>query len=260
MAKGAKVVIESGKTIKSPKALATQLLGGKNVADQQKVKDLAAKIKKLNNFEKGQDLTADLGPIKVGKIKTKKFGTLIDPSDKNKYSFYNANKTSGISTVSPVPNTPNQTNEQVEDPIKSASPDIILIDQDVLPVDLMLKLTLEKIGGQELISIARHDTVNGQNIIYQPIKNIADVAISYNPQNIIAIPETADIYFKNFAIRLENHFPQGNNETSEKFVYLDSVTGEIIIEAINLKPDYQIEVELAYGGKIFNDTIYEEET
>jgi hypothetical protein len=154
----------------------------------------------------------------------------------------------------PLPQAPKEDNS-----VKSASPDIILVDQNDLPIDLILKLTLEKIGGQELISLVRHDTVNGQNIVYQPVKNISDVAIAYNPQNIISVPDTAEIYFKNFAIKMESHIVQDTNEIPPESVYIDSVSGNIIIETVNLKADYEIEIQMMASGQIFNGTIYEED-
>jgi membrane-associated HD superfamily phosphohydrolase len=93
----------------------------------------------------------------------------------------------------------------VREPVKYATPSDVLVDTNDLPVDLILKLTLEKIGGLELISLVRHDTVNGQNIIYRPIKNVSQLAIEYNPQNMVKMPDSADSYFKNFPIKLENH-------------------------------------------------------
>jgi hypothetical protein len=262
----AKVKIETGKTMKSPKALATQLLSGpkgKKTPDPQLVKDLATKIKEKNNLEKGQDLTSDMA-LKVGKVTTKKFGTLHDPSPTNKYNWYTppvpVSGGGGVigSRPEPIPNIPLPQQPAEDKSIKSASPDIILIDQNDLPIDLILNLTLEKIGGQELISLVRHDTVSGQNIVYQPVKNLADISISYNPQNIINIPETAEIYFKNFAIKLENHTVQDTNESPPISVYLDQDTGNIIIEAVNLKADHEVEVQMISSGKIFDDTIYEE--
>jgi hypothetical protein len=258
----AKVKIETGKTMASPKALAKQLLN-KEGTDQQ-IKDLAAKIREKNNLAKGQDLTSGM-ELKVGKVTTKKFGTLVDPSDTNKYSFITpqGEGSSGGGVIgrrpSPTPHIPRPEDPKEDKSVKSASPDIILIDQNDLPIDLILKLTLEKIGGQELISLVRHDTVNGQNIIYQPVKNISDLAISYNPQNIINIPDTAEIYFKNFAIKMENHIVQDTNETPPESVYIDSVSGNIVIETVNLKADYEVEVQMVTSGQIFNDTIYEED-
>ena len=163
------------------------------------------------------------------------------------------------SSIGSTPEIPSLLAPKPDNSVKSASPDIILIDQNDLPVDLILKLTLEKIGGQELISLVRHDTVNGQNIAYQPIKNISDVAISYNSQNIINIPDTAEIYFKNFAIKMESHIIQDTNEAPPESVYIDPVSGNIVIETINLKADYEVEVQAMSSGQIFNDTIYEED-
>jgi hypothetical protein len=257
----AKVKIEPGKTMASPKALATQLLGGKSSADPALVKDLATKIREKNDLVKGQDLTSNM-VLKVGKVTTKKFGTLVDPSDTNKYSFASPLPSSqGQSfTVSPTPSIPAPEPAKKQLSTKSATPDVVLIDQESLPVDLMLSLTLEKIGGQELISIARHDTVNGQNILYQPIKNVSDVAISYNPQNMISFPDNSENYFKNFVIKLESHIPQTTNTSPANNVYLDPDTGNIVIENTALKRDYDIEVEMLSSGKIFNDTIYDEDS
>jgi hypothetical protein len=164
-----------------------------------------------------------------------------------------------VASVPAVPAVPQPVPVTEDKSIKSASPDIILVDQNDLPIDLILKLTLEKIGAQELISLVRHDTVNGQNIVYQPVKNISDIAISYNPQNIINIPDTAEIYFKNFAIKMENHIVQDTNEFPPESVYIDFDSGNIVVEAVNLKADYEVEVQMISSGQIFNGTIYEED-
>jgi hypothetical protein len=149
---------------------------------------------------------------------------------------------------------------------KSANPADIILDPGVTNYELMTKLTLEKIGGQELISIARHDTVNGQNVIYQPIKNVSDVAIAYNPQNMISFPDSSDTYFKSFAIKLEAHIPQyvDGEVSADMFakpnnVYYNPLTESLVIESIGLKRDYDIEVQMLSSGKVFSDTIYDED-
>jgi hypothetical protein len=168
--------------------------------------------------------------------------------------------------VEATPNVPLPTQTATDNSVKSASPDIIIRDPGDTAIDLILKLTLEKIGAQELISLVRHDTVNGQNISYQPVKNIAEVAIAYNPQNIITVPDTADMFFKNFAIKLEAHIPQYDPETPfidmisrKNNVFFDIANNRIVIELENLKRDYEIEVQMIASGQIFNGTIYEED-
>ena len=88
--------------------------------------------------------------------------------------------------------------------VKVATPELIsLLDNDA-PVDqqieIMTDLLFEDIGGEEIISIVRNDIVNGQNVIYQPIKNITNLYYQYNPQNILALQKTDKDYFKNFPI------------------------------------------------------------
>jgi hypothetical protein len=160
-------------------------------------------------------------------------------------------------SVSSVPATPTQPQPSADVSVKSPSPDLIQIDRLGLPKNLMLRLALEKIGAQELITLVRHDTVNGQSITYQPVKNLSDIAIAYNPQNIIKIPDTSNSYFKNFAIQLENHIPQFSNDSVPVSVYLQN--SGIVIDLINLKADYEVEVQTMSSGQIFNATIYEED-
>ena len=145
------------------------------------------------------------------------------------------------------------------EPVKHAAPGDILIDDNELPIDLIIKLTLEKIGGIELISLVRHDTVNGQNIVYRPIKNVSQLAIEYNPQNLVKMPNSSESYFDNFSIKPDSHMPQTTNILPPTAAYIDRNTENVIIELVNLKADYEIEVQMVSVGKVFDDTIYTEE-
>ena len=150
--------------------------------------------------------------------------------------------------------------------VKYASPADVLIQESSLPIDLILKQTLEKIGGLELISLVRHDTVNGQDIIYQPVKNLSQIEVLYNSQNIVKIPDSSETYFKNFAIKLEASIPQYDPNVvyadmidRDNNVFFDAVNNKIVIELVNLKPDYEVEVQTVSLGKVFDDTIYDED-
>ena len=41
-----------------------------------------------------------------------------------------------------------------------------------------------------------------------------------------------------------------------KSVYIDKITGDLVINLINTKPGEQVEVEVLSAGNIFDDTIY----
>jgi hypothetical protein len=115
----------------------------------------------------------------------------------------------------------------------------------------MTDLIFENIGGQELINIARNDIINGQQVSYQPIKNLSSIQQQYNPNNILSLQSTSDKYFANFPIKLENKIPNPGTGPNGSYVYLDPTTGNIIIEAINLEIDEQIEVEVTVSGTIY---------
>lgn len=135
--------------------------------------------------------------------------------------------------------------------VKSATKDIIIFDDGAIPIDLMADLVFEDIGGQELINIARRDTVNGQKISYQPIKNLSSIEQQYNPNNIVSLQATADKYFANFPIKLDDKIPQTGEGPGGDYVYIDTTTGNLIVEAVNLESDEQIEIQIARSGTIY---------
>lgn len=141
-------------------------------------------------------------------------------------------------------------------PVKVATPDIILVQQDKIPVDTMTDLVFEDIGGQELITIARGNLVNGQNISYQLIGNLKEIEQQFNSKNIIPLPGSADKYFNSKPINLLTHIPEVGTGDNGEHVYQDAETGQIIINVVNLAENEQVEVEIISPQTVFNDTIY----
>lgn len=171
------------------------------------------------------------------------------------------NATPQIPQASPSVNKPNA--------IKPATPDLIIVPPDTVPIEIMTDLIFEDIGGHEIINISRSDLINGENVIYSPIKNLSSVFFQYNPQNILALQKTADSYFKNFPINLSDRIPEcGTGYTLEvvdsttkqiencKIVYTDPITGDLVINVINMNTEEQVEVQILQQGIILSDTIY----
>ena len=157
--------------------------------------------------------------------------------------------TGSIVATPPTPNLP-VTVSPPPPPVKTATLDIILFDEDAVPVDGMFDQIFENIGGQELISIVRSDTVNGKKISYQPIKNLSAIQQRYNPNNILSLQQTADTLFAGFSIKLEDKIPEVGNGTNGENVYLNA-TGDLVIEFINLNPDEQIETQITTNAIIY---------
>lgn len=159
--------------------------------------------------------------------------------------------------VNAVPNTPSEMWRPPESGTQPASPDIILFDDGAVQIELMADLIFENIGGHELINIARNDLINGQNIIYSPIKNLNLLAQQYNSRNILPLSNTSDTFFKNFPIKLETKIPVTGAGPSGAIVYLEN--NNLVINVINLAADEQVEIQIITSGEIFDDTIYDEE-
>jgi hypothetical protein len=140
--------------------------------------------------------------------------------------------------------------------VKTSTTDNIIFDQDVFPDEVTYDLIFEDIGGQELISISRSDIINGQKILYQPIKNLSSIQQQYNPNNILSLQQTSNTYFAGFSIKLEDKIPNEGNGLNGETVYLDS-DGNLIIEFINLDPDDQIEIQIALSGTIYEANLGE---
>jgi hypothetical protein len=159
------------------------------------------------------------------------------------------------SDITPIPATPATVAPVVQappaPPVKTASIDTVLFNDDEVPIEVMSDLIFEDIGGHELINIARNDIINGQDISYQPIKNLTSLQQQYNPNNILSVQSTSDKYFSNFAIKLENKTPNVGNGPFGSNVYIDPLTGNMVVDAINLETDEQIEIEITLSGTIY---------
>lgn len=160
-------------------------------------------------------------------------------------------------TISAVPDQPKSIRVSINQPdVKIATPDLILFDDGIVPIEVMTELVFESIGGQELINVSRTDMLNGSDVIYQTIKNISNIQYQYNPQNILNLQSGSNAYFKNFAVKFEDKVPVVGNGPDGSPVYLDPITGNLVIDVVNLASDEKIEVQIISSGALLNGTIY----
>ena len=154
-------------------------------------------------------------------------------------------------------NQPTSTAQAVVNPaVLVATPALIALSNLPVEIDIMAELIFENIGGQELINISRNDIINGQDVIYSPIKNLKRLYLEYNSNNIIKLENSANTYFKNFTIRLDTKTPTVGTGPNGEIVYIDPTTGDLIINVINLDSDEQVDVQIINNGEILNGTIY----
>ena len=134
--------------------------------------------------------------------------------------------------------------------IKSAPIDTVEFIDERFSDELIMDLLFEDVGGQELLTIARNDTVNGQSVIYQPFKNLGILQELYNPTTLLRLQQTSDKFFSNFTINLRDKIPNVGSGENGKNYKLDLATGQGIIEFINMRSDEQVEVQIISAGII----------
>jgi hypothetical protein len=134
--------------------------------------------------------------------------------------------------------------------VKAAPIDTVLFVDEKFSQEFITDLLFEDVAGQELLSIARDDTVNGQEVIYQPIKNLGILKDIYDINNLLKLQETSDRFFANFLINLFQKIPVVGNGPNGKNYYFDEVTGDGIIEFVNMRDDEQVEVQISNAGII----------
>jgi len=129
----------------------------------------------------------------------------------------------------------------------------------------MTDLLFEEIGGQEIISIARNDIVNGQDVSYNLVGNLNGLERKYNSKNIFSLPDTIEKYFSNFSIRFGTHVPEDGTGPNGERVYIitdqnSPFRGDLVIDVINMEINERVDVEVLREGGALSDTIYTEES
>jgi hypothetical protein len=195
----------------------------------------------------------------VSAYSTRYGGTISEENDPwaKRFRALNPTKSTVVSSSAPSPSDISalpssispSTQTAAKPAIKTAPIDLVQFDNDLMPISVIQDLLFQNIGGQELISTARTDTVNGQPVIYQIIKNLTSIQQQYNPNNIISLQDTSDKYFDNFTINFDARVP--DKPLGQEYVYINPENGDLVIEAVNLRPDEQIEVQIRVSGTIY---------
>ena len=124
--------------------------------------------------------------------------------------------------------------------VKQPSPSLVTYNAETLPQELIVDLLFEDVGGTELINVSRHDTINGQNVVYSLISNLSILNRSFNPNNILA----GQISYSQFS--------QYSLDIASKLmgISLDS-SGNLVIEFSSIGNDEYAEIELSSDGTIY---------
>lgn len=125
-------------------------------------------------------------------------------------------------------------------------------------------LILEEIGGRELSTLVRHETLTGGAVAKNtPIENVTEVLLRNSPINISPNINSVTDYFDTFPMLLSQYIPTEEELDAEntylyqkEYVYFEPATNTIIFNVINTNAGERVQVEFVVFDSLKNDTIY----
>ena len=151
-------------------------------------------------------------------------------------------------TVKPI--VPPKEDRAAKQVVKVATNNLFILDERIDQTDAMADAIIEDIGGQEIINISRNDLLNGQNVTYNVIENLASTQRQFNPNELVKLQSTDAEYFDSFQINLDTFTPNYGTGQGGQIVYVDPDTGSLIINTVNVSSNLVVEVEFVSYSEI----------
>ena len=115
---------------------------------------------------------------------------------------------------------------------------------DGMTAEQLEQMYFQSIGGTEILSVARHDNINGEKTIYSNISNVDEVQKNFNSTNLMLSNDILSIFNK-FAIdisqKIENLGMAVVTTSDSIVVYLD-----------NVKEDEYVQIQVASAHQSFD--------
>ncbi len=128
-------------------------------------------------------------------------------------------------------------------PVAISVPGNIVTEEQAGLESQIIEELFEDLSLFELMELGRSEMVLGQNVSYQPIKNISDIYFTYNPKKILGLSGTFSDTEASSALKIGQYSVEGA-------AYLDEETGDLVFAVENVKDGFLVQVEIVSGGEI----------
>ena len=122
--------------------------------------------------------------------------------------------------------------------VKISAVNVVNRNYDATSVEQMERLYFQNVGGTEILSVARHDTVGGEEVVFNNVDNLSELRSQFNPLNIL------------MTTNLNSLFSEYGVDIGQKIGALDetfsmNVDGGIDIQVFNVNRDEYVQVQIA---------------
>ena len=138
----------------------------------------------------------------------------------------------------PPPPPPPPPGQKQTSQVKVANVNVINTNYAATPVEQMEKMFFQDVGGTEILSVTRHDTVGGEKVIYSEVDNLQDLKIQFNPLNILVSTNLNDL-FSGYGIDIKEKV----NDAGQT-VQIDA-SGNMVIEVVGVAEDEYVQIQVA---------------
>lgn len=145
--------------------------------------------------------------------------------------------------------------------VKPATPDLNMkniLETSGYEQEEYAQMIMNDIGGRELSIVSRVGALNGMNIQYQPITDLAFTVLRGNSLNIQPNPNSKSSYFDVVSLDLDEFTPTRTELAAEGYdsvVYFNSADGSIVINLKDISTEL-VEIEFIKIESVNDDTIY----
>jgi hypothetical protein len=144
--------------------------------------------------------------------------------------------------------------------VQTPGRDVVDLATPGVSAETIIGVLFENLAVNELVQFARYDTVEGQDPRYTIISNLSNIKQKYRPSDLISGQTPDASYFSQFVIDLDSKIPsleflQSRSDVSfanqSNYVWIDELTGDLVIELINTTSDQLVELEIDTNGTIY---------
>jgi hypothetical protein len=148
----------------------------------------------------------------------------------------------------PPPPPPPKGQDALNQSVKIGGNNLVTWLKDQASVEQLEKMYFQSIGGTEILSVARHDNVNGEATAYHEVANIEEIQRQFNSQNLMLNTDIRSI-FNQFAIDMSKRIP-------DLQAAVESDADAFVVYLSDVKEDEYVQLEVANQHELIALEVY----
>jgi len=135
--------------------------------------------------------------------------------------------------------------------VKVPEKSIVQYNESALPVEMITDVLFADVGGQELLTVSRWDTIDGQTVSYSLVTDLSQTANGFNSSGILTNNEGSQAYFRQFSVDVVNRMSEINSLNTDAPGISLNANGDLVIDFDFIGANESVEVEIVNSGTVY---------